>query len=412
MCNVQVYYQNGLRKIRPYYHTRSSYAKGRWLHKSLLEVLVKEFRAHSREFYAQQILKGNYRLSRDGTYLDPQLCMEVPIQNKDIVESTVHKHEPPVKQWNNGDELDIPQKKIAGIDIIYEDDNLFVVDKPCGIPIHPTGLFYQNSLTELFQGHGKEVLPAYRLDKVTSGLLIMSKNQTTASTIQAKIRSHNMQKWYLAKVMGKFPKINEAYVPVNIENIILPTDEVIEISEDEESPITIEESAVYTIEPKRQFPTGLKPAKQAKTVFYPLIYCESKNESLVACRPITGRTHQIRIHLARLNHPIVNDSLYCQNVTKYPERLKFMLENPEWKHCGLSKESLQQKFNDFIQETIRYKKAANELNKLHPICNECGAITLDDPPETELELWLHAWRYSDKEGTLNFKTELPRWANL
>lgn len=412
MCNVQVYYKNGLRKIRPYYHTRSSFAKGRWLNKTLLEVLVKEFRAHSREYYAQQILNGSYRVISNGEYLDPQLSMDLPIQNKDCVESTVHKHEPPVKQWNDGNEIDIPGRKIAGIDIVHEDDNLFVVDKPCGIPIHPTGLFYQNTLTELFHAHGKDVLPAYRLDKVTSGLLIMSKNQRTASSIQEKIRSHDMQKWYLARVIGKFPKIDIQPTEHDLENIVLPTDDVINSEDYSSSPITIEESAVYTVEPKRQFPTGLKPSKPAKTVFYPLRYCAHKNESVVACRPITGRTHQIRIHLARINHPIVNDNLYCRNITKYPERLKFILENPDWRHCYSNKEKLREKFNDFIEEALRFKNEVKELNQSHPICNECGAMTLEDPEESELELWLHAWRYSDSSGTLNFRTTVPTWANI
>lgn len=99
MSNIQYYYQSGLRKIYPYYHTRTAFVKGRWHNRTVLDVLVKEFRAHSAEYYGHQIVNGKYKLIRDGQYLDNLSVLDTPIKNNDKLESTVHKHEP---QFYNG----------------------------------------------------------------------------------------------------------------------------------------------------------------------------------------------------------------------------------------------------------------------------------------------------------------------
>ncbi|KAH7585058.1 tRNA pseudouridine(31) synthase [Nakaseomyces glabratus] len=407
MSNIQYYYQSGLRKIYPYYHTRTAFVKGRWHNRTVLDVLVKEFRAHSAEYYGHQIVNGKYKLIRDGQYLDNLSVLDTPIKNNDKLESTVHKHEPPVLQWCSN-EANIPGKKIAGIDIVYEDENLLVINKPCGIPIHPTGLYYGNTLTEILKVNGVHALPAYRLDKVTSGLLILSKDTGTASMVQKKIRSHEMQKWYLARVEGAFPHVNEVphIEPPEIQRLDLPIEE--QIIQDN-SILTIEDSDVYTVEPKKQYPSGLSVPRSAKTIFYPIKYFPHKNESIVACRPITGRTHQIRIHLARLNHPIVNDTIYSQKITRYPERLNFIRSIANWSEAKLTDVELSETFQIFIQESEHFKKKALAENKNCPVCSECGALTLSDPDPEDLSIDLHAWRYSDAEKTLNFKTELPQW---
>ena len=96
---IEAYTQNGLRKVRPYYNRRSAFVKGRWLGKSLIDVLVSEFKLRSRAYYLDQIKKGTYRLIRDGVPLVPGHLMTTTIRNHDVLETTIHKHEPPVKQW-------------------------------------------------------------------------------------------------------------------------------------------------------------------------------------------------------------------------------------------------------------------------------------------------------------------------
>lgn len=395
---VEVYFANGVRKLRPYYHGRASFAKGRWFKRTLLEVLVSEFNAESKDEYIAGIRGGKYRIIREGRPLDPDEVLSSPIRNSDVIETNSHKHEPPVKQWCD-EEVDIPGEKVAGIDIVYEDENLLVLDKPNGIPIHPTGMFYQNTLTEILKSRGKEARPCYRLDKVTSGLLIMGKTKAIANEIQAKIRSRDMNKIYLARVSGKFPGTNcltnetDGQLPRPFGNQELNT---------------VAESATYTIELKKSFPAGLSVPKQATTCFCPLRYFANLDQTLVACKPLTGRTHQIRIHLARLGFPIVNDPFYNLANTKYPLRSKFILEVEDWENSSLTTEELRQHFNRFDQECDEVQTKQRSMQE-NSICKECGSIEADTPPLKELELWLHAWKYSDSQETIAFETRAPSW---
>ena len=395
---IEIYRHNGLRKVRPYYNKRSSFVKGRWLGKSLIDVLASEFKLHSRAYYLDQIKKGTYRLIRDGVPLVSSHLMTTPIKNHDILETTTHKHEPPVKQWCSQEiEADDLSKRIAGFDIIFEDENTLVIDKPSGIPVHPTGQFYQNTITEILKLHGIDGLPCYRLDKITSGLLILAKNSQSAGEIQKSIRSRDMKKVYLARVKGRFPH----------SELIHNNEDALEKTFEDTPKITVETSPIYSIDPKRQFPVGLSPSRDATTKFYPIGYFPHVDETIVACKPITGRTHQIRIHLARLGHPIVNDSVYCSHISKYPVRLEFMIQFPKWEEqWDLNTKELRARFQEFIEET------KNNNQPMESFCPECHTVELKDPLLSDLELWLHAWKYEDTNGKFKFETNIPKWAQL
>lgn len=397
---VQVYFANGVRNIVPYYHGRTAFAKGRWFKKTLLEVLTGEFSADARDEYCEGIKNGKYRIIREGSPLKPEEVLVSPIRNSDIVETNSHKHEPPVKQWCD-EEIDVPGKKVAGIDIVYEDEHLLVLDKPNGIPIHPTGQFYQNTLTEILKTRNKEARPCYRLDKVTSGLLIMGKTKAIANEIQAKIRSRDMDKIYLARVNGQFPKAE--FLTESI------TDQLPSPFEDP-SMVTMSESATYTIELKKSFPAGISTPKTAATSFYPLRYFPNLDQTLVACKPLTGRTHQIRIHLARMGFPIVNDPFYNVDNSKYPYRSQFILDVEDWENSSLTEDDLRKEFVLFDEECNRAQEEQRSKVK-SLICEECGSIQAETPPLKDLELWLHAWKYSDSEKTFEFQTKLPAWVH-
>ncbi|EJS43551.1 pus6p [Saccharomyces arboricola H-6] len=398
MKMIEVYTQNGLRKVRPYYNKRSAFVKGRWLGKPLVDILANEFKLRSRDYYLEQIEKGTYKLIRDGVPLAANRLLATTIKNHDILETTTHKHEPPVKQWcSQAIEADDSAGRIAGFKVVFEDESILVIDKPCGVPVHPTGQFYQNTITELLKSHGVNALPCYRLDKITSGLLILAKNSQSAGEIQKNIRSRDMSKFYLARVRGKFPHSDS----------VLNNEKAVNVIFQDSSNTTVEMSPIYSIDPKRQFPVGLSASRDAITQFYPIMYIPHVNETVIACKPITGRTHQIRIHLARLGHPIVNDSVYCLHISKYPERLKFMMQFPGWENQpGLDTENLRIMFQRFIEES------RNICQTKKTYCPECDTVELNDPLLSDLELCLHAWRYEDTKGKFKFQTELPNWAQL
>lgn len=405
----KIWLSHGLRHVSPYYKKTQVFVKGRWVGRTVLDVLVKEFRSFDMEYYTKAIQKGRFKLIRKS---DPVLKLDPlksEIKSGDILETVIHRHEPPVKAWpimhtsikNN----------IEGIPIVFEDDQMLVVDKPCGIPVHPTGGYHLNSLTEVIK-HGREdqikLYPCHRLDKVTSGITIMAKNNLFANTIQTKIQSHEMQKLYLARVEGKFPNSAEPYDLTNWKE----NDEyVVKCS-----------TSIFTVQTKKQFPNGLGASKRAETWFYPGWYDSVSNESIVICKPLTGRTHQIRIHLLKMGFPIINDTLYCPAVTKYPLYVDFFQQYDEWENSTKSKDHLNDQFNKLIEEatTVRESRLANI--KDGSTCVECELPIMRNPEDiSDLTLDLHAWKYyhlnvppssEDSSNTYScFQTGIPVWAS-
>lgn len=393
---IEVYFASGLRKIKPYYNTRSSFAKGRWCNRTLLDVLSDEFVSSTGDEHAQRIETGDFQIIRDGVPLSVEQTFSELIRNKDVIQSTNHKHEPPVLQWC--DQEVNSDVKVAGMDIVYEDQNLLVIDKPSGIPIHPTGNFYQNTVVEVLKRNGRNVFPSHRLDKVTSGVLILTKNCHMAKKVQERIRSHDMVKLYFARVQGKFPHVSEVESGLRLEDVFR-----------DESIVTTATSPIYTVEPKKQFPSGFSAAREATTAFYPVKYFPKLDETLVVCKPLTGRTHQIRIHLARLGYPITDDPFYNLKTTRHPIRLKFILDFDNWNDSRLTKEELFSQFQKFVDECEVVRKSKDE-RQVHSTCSVCGALEMEDPKLEELNLCLHAWKYSDFTGELSFETKVPTWA--
>ena len=178
---------------------------------------------------------------------------------------------------------------------LFEDDEILCIDKPPSLPVHPCGAYNKNSLVrilELEEGlvdtHRTPCSPAiHRLDKLTSGLLVMAKGQKNTVKYQTEMKLNNVHKKYLARVAGK-PKEDKFVVdrPMfcasakHSRHAIAVTDEEVQ------------------------------QAKSALTRFEVLWYDEPSDTSLLACFPLTGRTHQIRVHLQSVGHSIINDVNY------------------------------------------------------------------------------------------------------
>ena len=171
------------------------------------------------------------------------------------------------------------------LDIVFEDDWLLIINKPAGIAIHPSILHYSDSLCNGIRfyfdkiGLKKKVRPVNRLDLNTSGLAVFAKCEYIQECLISQMKNNEFKKEYLAVCTGIFDKkFGTISLPIaRKENSIIERC----ISEDGQPSITHYE-----------------------------VLKDFDNYSLVKCSLETGRTHQIRVHMSAIGHPLLGDSLY------------------------------------------------------------------------------------------------------
>ncbi|XP_030574918.1 pseudouridylate synthase RPUSD2 [Archocentrus centrarchus] len=315
------YFEGGLRKVYPYYFDFKTYCKGRWVGKSLLDVFKSEFRAESIEYYQKAAKEGRIRLNET-----PVEDLNVVLRNNDHMKNTVHRHEPPVVS--------------KPLEILVDDGEVLVVDKPASIPVHPCGRFRHNTVIFIL---GKEfgiseLHTVHRLDRLTSGVLLFARTLETSKKLDQMVRDRQLEKEYVCRVEGEFPE-----------------DEVIC-----EEPILV---VSFKIGLCRVDPKG----KECRTVFQRLSF--NGKTSVVRCLPLTGRTHQIRVHLQYLGFPILNDPIYGSSAWG-PHRGKGGL-------VGKSDEEL-------LQALVEEHRSQENFNLLD-IPDDCTAITHEADKNKTLE---------------------------
>jgi 23S rRNA pseudouridine1911/1915/1917 synthase len=226
-------------------------------------------------------LSDKFKLSRNriqGLIKDSKVL----VNNKPTVSS--HQIKP-------GEEIDIEfdeaKKKVFAqiipIEIIYEDDDVIVVNKPAGMVAHPAYAHPDGTLYNAVAGHAKEAFVPYlvhRLDKDTSGAIVIAKNLRARNSLIRQFGNRSVKKLYRAAVKGN----------------------------------------VLTKEGRIEAPLGRSPHDRKKIVVGPMAKKEavtefktvfrSKHYSLLEVSPITGRTHQIRSHLTFIGHPVLGDKTY------------------------------------------------------------------------------------------------------
>ncbi len=230
--------------------------------KRIDSVLADRFSEYSRSYWSKAIdrkyvklngqpVKGSQKVS-----LSDQVIIQVPNTNKKPIE----------------------------IPIIYEDDDLLIIDKPVGLLVHDTGNFDQeftvaDFMNDRFLGSDERKGIVHRLDRTTSGVMVVAKNDKVATDLQLQFSDRSVLKEYLA-ICGGSASQSKAVIDLPIER-----------------------------NPKapNSFRVGVNGKPSSTT--YEVIETQG-NLNKILLKPKTGRTHQLRVHLAYLGMPILGDELY------------------------------------------------------------------------------------------------------
>ncbi|CAC13471.1 RIBOSOMAL LARGE SUBUNIT PSEUDOURIDINE SYNTHASE D (PSEUDOURIDYLATE SYNTHASE) (URACIL HYDROLYASE) [Mycoplasmopsis pulmonis] len=199
--------------------------------------------------------------------------------------------------------IDLKPEKMD-LDIVYEDEHLIVINKPSGLVVHPAPGHYSQTLVNGLIYHFKNLSNengllrpgiVHRIDKDTSGLLIIAKTNQVHQLLAKMLKNHEIKRSYIAIVEGFFEnKIVHLNLPIGRSQKDRKKMEI--TNNNSKNAIT----HVYLI---KQF------------------YYEKQPLSLVECQLETGRTHQIRVHLNYFKHPVWNDPLYGKSFSDYGQYL-------------------------------------------------------------------------------------------
>lgn len=213
-------------------------------------------------------------------------------------------------QIPDASEPSIPAEDIP-LSILYEDEDILIVDKPKGMVVHPAPGHYSGTLVNAVMFHCKENLSGingilrpgivHRIDKDTTGSLIVCKNDTAHQFVASQLKEHSITRKYRAIVHGKLSSI-----PGRLDG--MPG----RLSVEEgyiDAPIGRDEKD------RKRMAVNEKNGKPAVTHYK--ILKTFREYSYIECRLETGRTHQIRVHMASIGHPLLGDMVYGSRKTNY-----------------------------------------------------------------------------------------------
>lgn len=182
------------------------------------------------------------------------------------------------------------------LDILYEDSDVIVVNKPKDMVVHPAAGHYSGTLVNALMYHCKDSLSGingimrpgivHRIDKDTTGAIIACKNDMAHNFIAEQLKEHSINRRYVALACGNF-KDDSGRVEGNIGR-----------------------------DPKERKKMAITPTGKSAITNYTVIDHLNKKVNYIECRLETGRTHQIRVHMSSIGHPLLGDELYGGFTTK------------------------------------------------------------------------------------------------
>ncbi|KAI0012610.1 pseudouridine synthase [Xylariaceae sp. FL0662B] len=392
------YLENGLRRVAPYHYTYKTWCKERWRGRELLDVFESEFRDRPLEYYKHSMETG--QICVDGKPTSPNHILK----NGELVSHTIHRHEPPVTADPVG--------------ILHEDDDMIVINKPSGMPVHPAGRYNFNSVVEVMKaerGPQWVAYPCNRLDRLTSGIMFIAKHPKAAEKLSLQIKQRSVRKEYMARVIGNFP---DGEVVCNQPLLqISPKLGLNRVRANGKTARTVFKKLAF-YPPRRSQQTEEVPQTTPQDVAEAnrRPWIRKEGYSIVRCLPVTGRTHQIRVHLQHLGHPIQNDPIYANQRVwganlgyNDPDALENTDEDIITRLNRMGKEEVADAvaYHDEMVDEY-YKKKAEKMSG--ELCEVCDTPLYTDPGLQELSLWLHSLRYEDAGGGWSYISPLPGWA--
>ena len=201
------------------------------------------------------------------------------LKNGDVVEINIPETKP----------LEIEKEDIP-LDIVYEDEDLLIINKPQGMVVHPANGHYEHTLVNAVMFYSDDLSGingvarpgiVHRIDKDTSGLICVAKNDKAHLSLSEQLKDHTMSRTYIALVRGVIPEnTGEINVPIGRD-------------------------------PHNRQKMAVTRTNSKEAVTYFKVLKRFSNNTLVECKLKTGRTHQIRVHMAYIGFPVEGDPLYA-----------------------------------------------------------------------------------------------------
>jgi predicted sulfurtransferase/23S rRNA-/tRNA-specific pseudouridylate synthase len=310
--------ETGIRVPSPCTRILETTTKAKWCGKPLVRMMQTEFPDLVATNNLSTLFQNGLIRVNNKPVEGVEQAESLLLKNMDVIGRVLHWHEPPVI-------LETDRISLQRIDLPNElfpegsgdDRALFICNKPSTVPVHPAGPYLANSMTIMLEGQEgfspKSLIPCHRIDRVTSGLTLCCTNPQVARLVQSTIaqstNNRSVRKHYIAKVHGKFP-CSETNAEVDSLPACSDLGKWIWLSKDEPRKVLQVDAPIETVDPANGIRSITPKGKPSSSHFYLIEYDREANTSIISCSPVTGRSHQLRVHLQWLGYPIVDDVQY------------------------------------------------------------------------------------------------------